>query len=99
MVLRGADDWSQSTSGFRLLDRVLPSFLVTVRILRPGASNDDSYENGASKAKAGTVTRIASLTPTSPVTVGIFEIFDIKNDDSYEDRKLDTHHPCDCSHF
>ena len=26
-------------------------------------------------------------------------LFDIKNDGSYEDRELDTHHSCDCSHF
>ena len=52
-------------------------------------TQDDSYENGTSKAsKMRTVTRIASLTPTSPVTVGTFELFDIKNDDSYEDRNM-----------
>ena len=75
-------------------------FSVTVRIFKTwGIKNYDSYENGASKAKARAVTRIASLTPTGPVIVGIFFIFHINNDDSYKDRKLDTYHPCDYSHF
>ena len=46
---------------------------MTIRMFESwDIKNDDTYENGAAKApKARTVTRIASLTPTSPVTVGI----------------------------
>ena len=36
---------------------------------------------------------------TIPVTVRLFKTCGIKNDDSYEDRQLDTHQPCDCWHF
>ena len=57
-----------------------------------------------------TATRIVTITPRILVTVGTFEIFDIKkqrqlkewrlrdlkNKDGYEDRDLDTHHLCDC---
>ena len=57
-----------------------------------------------------TATRIVTITPAILVTVDTFEIFDIKkrrqlrewrlrdlkNEDSYEDRDLDTHHFCDC---
>ena len=63
--------------------------------------------------KTVTVTKIVARTPTILVSVGTLEIFDIqkrrqlpewhlrglKNEDSYEDSDLDTHHPCDCSHF
>ena len=54
-----------------------------------------------------TATRIVTITPAILVTVGTFEIFDIKkrrrlrewrlrdlkNEENYEDRDLDTHHP------
>ena len=78
----------------------MPTIPATVRTFKTcDIKNDDSYENGASKAsKTRTVRKIVSLTPISSVTVGTFELSDIKND-VYEDRELNTHHPCDCSHF
>ena len=37
-----------------------------------------------------TATRIVTITPAILVTVGTFEIFDIKNDDSYENGASET---------
>ena len=67
---------------------------MTLRICKTcDIKSDDGHKNGASKAsKTGTVTRMVSLTSTSPVTGDIFEVFHIKNDDSSEDGELDTHH-------